>query len=456
MNRPVLAITSSGISSLACVAASIVGLTQGPGEHTTWIIAFYISAAIMAVWTYSAAGAIIWIDEQRINIRMASSQLRLEDHAQQQFWSSISHDLRTPLNAVLGYTELLIEETPEGTPAIFRNDLERVKAAGFELLTLVNDLLAIADIRSGHNAPHLESTNIDRLINKIETVLAPTAEQLNNRLVFTRPDDNFPVRTDAVRLERILIALGTNAVKFTAEGKVEIVVSRDADTRQLTCRVIDTGRGIDPRDLTAIFQPFAELHDRGKNSGIGLAMCKHLVEEMGGSISVDSVLGKGSTFTVCLPFEEVNRQLEGEDGNAPATNLRRVLIIDENEDTADLLSRQLKRSGCKVMLSLDGAFGLDVAINLQPEIIIIDVDLKSIDGWAALTRLNQDVRTRDIPVVVCSDHDERSRAHSLGIDTCLIKPVTGATVLHGIQRAIQRGTAAVQQQPPISASPRGS
>lgn len=352
----------------------------------------------------------------------------------QQYLSRISHELRTPLNSILGYTELALDDADVPADSTARSDIEKVRTAGLDLLALVNDMLAISEPETEESTSVFEPVRIQHLVAEVATLIAPLAERSANRLDVILPEESLMVRIDSRRFERILLALLTNAVKFTRDGIITLDVG--AGDNALHIRIADTGIGIDPQHLADISEAFsgsAPAVQTGQNLGLGLSVCKRLVDELGGTITVASEPDHGTSFQIILPAQSTTTDPAARDMLWNREQLD-ALVIDEVDDSSDLLARYLKKAGCKVTVSNDGAGGKEIAVLMQPALIVLDVDLQSIDGWSVLQHLQFDQRTHDIPVIITSVKNVHRRAISQGARDCLIKPVSAIALKNALIR----------------------
>lgn len=367
---------------------------------------------------------------RRLDQRLAAS-----DTAEKRFWSSLSHDLRTPLNSIIGYAELMLDEEPKEANRTFRTDLERIKSAGFDLLVKINELLAVSELKTGASDPHIEATDICNLVNDIAVVLAPLAARQETELRLQLPEEPCVLRTDGIRLEKLLLALVTNAIKSAPGGSIVLQADFDDAKERLQLIVNDSGCVICPDQVATIIEPETPADETSQGPGLGLSFCRYLVEELGGTVSVENRTNQPGVCMISIPAEkEIPAQVDNEQEANIDSTPPNVLVIDENEDAADVLSRHLRRFGCHVTISVDGAFGKDLAVDLQPDLVIMEVDMTSIDGWALLQHLKYDSRTRNIPVVICSSMDMRKRAHELGAADYLLKPVTATSAIASLMQ----------------------
>jgi len=247
--------------------------------------------------------------EDLVAVRTAeleAAKLKAEesDHLKSAFLASMSHELRTPLNSIIGFTGILLQEMAGPMNDEQKKQLSMVKGSSSHLLDLINDVLDISKIESGRLEVHGEAFKIDILLIMTVSSLRPFAEKKGLTLEYDLEPDLPELHSDKRRLEQVLINLINNAIKFTDEGSIQVVCSRKADA--LSIEVIDTGIGLKEENQSFVFQTFRQV-DTGLNrvkegSGLGLAICKRLTELLGGTIGLESTEGKGSTFSVLIPF----------------------------------------------------------------------------------------------------------------------------------------------------------
>jgi signal transduction histidine kinase/CheY-like chemotaxis protein len=373
---------------------------------------------------------------QRLN-----KELEKASQAKNEFLSRMSHEFRTPLAAIMGFSELLaladLDEKKRGWA-------ETIQRAGNHLLRLVDEVLDISRIEAGELPLSVEPIEIGPLLDDVTELVQPIAD---GRGVTIRPpeitDRSGYVHADNQRLKQVLINLLSNALKYNREGG-EVRISVDpVGSDRMRIAVSDTGPGIDADSLAKLFTPFERLHAGAEveGTGLGLALSRTLVEAMGGRIEVESELGKGSTFTVELgrgepaaveAATEEERELVAErsyDGE------RRLLYIEDTVANLRLVEEILEsRPSVKLLPAGMGRLGLELAVEHRPDLILLDLHLPDIDGEQVLAGLRADERTRDIPVVVLSaDATQRAREPVLqdGARAYLTKPI-GVRELLGV------------------------
>jgi PAS domain S-box-containing protein len=376
-------------------------------------------------------------------LELARDQANEANRAKSTFLAQMSHELRTPLNAIIGYSELLQEEAEAEGRQEFVPDLRKIVDAGNHLLTLINDVLDLSKIEAGKMELCVEPFELAPLVGSVVSTIAPLADKNANTLEVSCPAQVGVVRSDPTRVRQVLFNLLSNACKFTSRGKVSLEVTRatvdGADWVTLTVR--DTGRGIKAAELGKIFQPFvqgdASTTRQYGGTGLGLAISQRFCRMMGGEITVESEWGKGSTFTVRLPAEPGRRPAAPAAPTtaapaAPAAARREpagsnpVLVVDDDMAVRDLLQRFLTKEGFQVLTASSGEEGLQLAKQLRPSAITLDVLMPGMDGWSVLTSLKADPETSDIPVIMLTILDNKNLGHSLGATDYLTKPLDRA------------------------------
>lgn len=234
------------------------------------------------------------------------------------------------------------------------------------------------------------------------------------------------------KLRQALFNLLSNASKFTEQGTISLDVAREDDGNRITFRVMDTGIGMNPEQVRKLFQAFSQADAattrKYGGTGLGLALTRRFCEMMGGAVTVESEVGKGSTFTVWLPAEVRDPKSEPARRSAPLLDLPNhpagtVLVIDDDPSVLDLLGRFLRREGFAVVTASSGEDGLRLAREVGPDAITLDVMVPGMDGWAVLSALKADERLCDIPVIMLTIVDDRNLGYALGASDYLTKPI---------------------------------
>ncbi|MGD8939635.1 MAG: ATP-binding protein [Gammaproteobacteria bacterium] len=247
------------------------------------------------------------VSERTSELEVARDHALAANKAKTQFLANMSHELRTPLNAIIGYSEMLEEGALEERRSNDLADLKKINYAGKHLLEMINDILDLSKIESGEMSLKREPVNIQTLLQNIIETIHPMLKQNNNAIVVKIDSDLSTINVDKLRLRQVLLNLVSNANKFTNNGTIELqaMMCNAGNKQYVEISVRDTGIGISEKDMIAIFNPFTQVDNtytrQYAGSGLGLAISQNLCRMMGGDLSVESVLGKGSVFTVSLP-----------------------------------------------------------------------------------------------------------------------------------------------------------
>ncbi|MCW5636185.1 MAG: PAS domain S-box protein [Rubrivivax sp.] len=386
------------------------------------------------------------VEERTAALAAARDEAERANRAKSEFLSRMSHELRTPLNAILGFGQLLMME-PDGKESTAAK-VRQILAAGQHLLTLINDVLDLARIEAGHLAVSHEAVALAPLVADCLTMLRTQASARGITLVAPPADRDCQVRADRTRLKQVLLNLLGNAVKYNREEGRVAVRFEDRGEAWRVC-IDDTGPGLDPGQVARLFVPFERLeavHTGIEGTGIGLALSRRLVELMHGTIGVDSEPGRGSTFWVQLakadegpaPAPPANRPSQAATP-APATPAAFELLCIEDNPTNMLLVEHMVslRPQWRLLPAPSPAAGLELARRRQPRLVLLDIHLPEMDGWAVMRVLREDPATRDIPVVAVSAQAmpaDLARGRAVGFADYLTKPLDLARLLEVLDR----------------------
>ena len=370
------------------------------------------------------------------NERLAQATQEADDanRAKSSFLANMSHELRTPMNAIIGYSEMLMEDAEDLELEGFGADLQKIHGAGRHLLALINDVLDLSKIEAGRMDLYLEVFELDSLVDDVVSTVDSLVQKNRNTLVVERSGELGRVKCDLTKLRQMFFNLLSNAGKFTKDGQIGLSVERVAEGEDdwIVFRVSDSGIGIPPEKFATLFEEFSQAEATTTRNyggtGLGLAITKRFCEMMGGTISVESEPGRGSTFTVRLPAEVVeadertseSRSLDNSEDLVPGGC---VVVIDDDENSLDLIRRSLERDGHRVAIARSGDEGIRLARELRPILITLDVLMPGKDGWAVLRELKADPELHDIPVVMISMLDGSDMGFALGATDYLAKPV---------------------------------
>ncbi len=361
------------------------------------------------------------------------------NRAKSSFLAAMSHELRTPLNAILGFSRLMSGD--EGATETQRNHLGIILKSGEHLLSLINSVLDLAKIEAGKITAEPGDVDLGELLTDTIEMLRMRAEAKGLRLALDQ-SSSFPrfVNTDAAKLRQIIINLVGNAIKFTERGEISIKLSvlsqqsHDGNLLPLLFEISDTGPGIAPGDVEHLFKPFAQAHHKKltEGTGLGLSIAKEYVKLLGGSISVESDLGKGSTFRfniACHPVDSAHINAL----HAPDTRIEaienatacRILVVEDQPDNRQLLQSLLEPFGFQYREALNGEEAIAIARDWQPQVILMDRRMPVMDGLSAtleLRKLALEPKPIIIAVTAHAYREERQEMLDAGCDSFLRKP----------------------------------
>jgi PAS domain S-box-containing protein len=356
--------------------------------------------------------------ENNVELERAKAAAEKANLAKSEFLSSMSHELRSPLNAILGFAQILSSDAPPPSASQI-SYIEPILRAGWYLLDLINEILDLAQIESGKLAISLEPTSVAEVMAECQAMIEPQGQKRGIAMTF--PDFDMPcfVDADRIRLKQVIINLLSNAIKYNRPNGTVVVTCERAACEESTngrvrISVRDTGRGLPPEMLSQLFQSFNRLgRETGaeEGTGIGLVMSKKLVELMGGTIGVESMVGAGSVFwfdlnSAVAPRVELPAAEAAESTAAqPQCGMtQRTLLYVEDNPANLLLVEQLigRRSDMRLLSAKDGNLGIQTARAAQPEVILMDINLPGISGIEALKILREYPETSHIPVIALS------------------------------------------------------
>jgi diguanylate cyclase (GGDEF)-like protein/PAS domain S-box-containing protein len=391
--------------------------------------------------------------ERTEELERTNRELERLNQVKGRFISNTSHELRTPLNSILGFSDVLLEKSFGPLNESQERYVKNIHAAGRHLLELINNVLDIAKIDAGKFEIIYETFCAADFFNEVTSIMMPLAEKKSIDVAVEQEQEVDFITADRVKLKQVLYNLLSNAIKFTPEGgKIGISVAYDDSTGGLSpvsqpkgdllkFSVWDTGVGIGPGDKERIFDEFEQvdstLSREYGGAGLGLALSKKLVELHGGTISVESSLGKGSIFTFTVPVtsgietappeeesEAVGLTFPWMKDEAPL-----ILVVEDDSATAELLTLHLTQAGYKVAHAYNGEEAIQKAQTMRPFAITLDVMLPKKDGWEVLQTLKGDPKTSDIPIIIHSIIDNKELAFALGATDYLMKPLDKEALL---------------------------
>jgi PAS domain S-box-containing protein len=365
--------------------------------------------------------------ETMASLRAAREAADAANVSKSQFLASMSHELRTPLNAIIGYSEILREEAEDDGRSSDIADIERILNSARQLLHLINDILDLSKIEAGRMEVSAAEFDVRAMIEDAAATVRPSIEKNGNALKVDVVGPLGAANTDAFKLNQCLLNLLSNAAKFTRNGVLTIHARRDvtAEGDWLELSVSDTGIGMTDEQVARLFTAFVQAETttarRFGGTGLGLAITRSMIELLGGVVAVKSAPGKGSTFTLRLPAVAPANTAPARVDIAAAAGQgrdRTVLVIDDEESARDLAGRSLLRLGFHVRSAATGAEGIALARSLEPNLIVLDMNLPDVSGFDVLDAL----ASSGIPIVVHSVNHERDRTLKAGACQHLVKP----------------------------------
>jgi PAS domain S-box-containing protein len=395
-------------------------------------------------------------------LRISNTELARMTRLKDEFLANMSHELRTPLNVILGVSEALLEGAYGPLSPQHQKSLTLVDASGHHLLDLINDILDVAKIESGQLELKPTRVSVKYICEASLSLVRPLAIQQQVELTCEINTDCPFIYVDDRRIRQVLINLLNNAIKFTPSGgTVVLVVNQHPLSKTLEFHVQDTGIGIAPEHLTQLFQPFMQidssLNREYAGTGLGLALVKRIMDLHGGTVSVNSHLGQGSCFTVSLPISHQPQEIHP-DSQPRSRHYRRhpdpsptksslshhpemplILLAEDNIMNVEIMQDYLHMHGYQVQVAENGLVAIELAPQLQPDLILMDIQMPKMDGLEAMQRLRANPLTQAIPIVALTaltmpgDADKCLRA---GANAYLSKPVRLKELLALVQQSL--------------------
>ena len=382
------------------------------------------------------------------NIELENEKKRTDDANEtlKRFLATFSHELRAPLNAIVGFSEILTADLNALPPEKVSDFMRNINESGKHLQGLINDILDLSKIEAGKMELHLDAYPVSYFVESVERVMQAALQQKNAKLVFEISPEIEQLVVDQTRFKQVLVNLVSNAIKYSnKEGVITVAVRRFVN--EIEVEVRDQGLGIKPEDLAKLFNAFQQgKNARGsaEGTGLGLVISKRLVELHGGRIWVESEWGKGSTFCFRIPMVLAGEVIESADqlvhaareqlAGLPGGEKPLVLIIEDNQQAAQLIQVYLQEAGYRTEFARDGAEGLEKAKRLKPNIITLDMIMPIKDGWQVLKELKRHPICKNIPIVIISITDEKKLGFSMGAVDYFVKPVNREELLKVMQK----------------------
>jgi PAS domain S-box-containing protein len=398
------------------------------------------------------------VDELRTkNIELESqTQKTLEaSDTLKKFLATFSHELRSPLNSIIGFSELLTTQLDGLSQESIQEFMKNINTSGRHLQQIINDILDLSKIEAGRMELHIASYPASYFEESVKRVLSAAIAEKQIDLIFTLSPEIEEIVVDQTRFKQILINLVSNAIKFSnPRGRVSVTSERIGNDLQFVVR--DEGIGIKPEELPSLFRPFRQAASgreyNHQGMGLGLAISKKLVELHGGAIWVESEWGRGTRvcFKVPMVVDTTSERmlqagmlldaLQRENPGPPGAGQPLALIVEDVPQASELLRMYIESAGYRVEIARDGVQAVDMAKRLHPSVITLDLMLPVKDGWQVLKELKRHPLCRHIPIIVVSIIDEKNIGFSLGAVDYFVKPVSKDELVQALNRVhlIQR------------------
>ena len=446
-----------GLKTLIVMPLIVQGELQGILEVSTIKQKEFIDRQleVLSVAANDLAGG---MSRKRLVDELRMKNLELETQTQKtleasdtlkKFLAMFSHELRSPLNSIIGFSELLTAQFDELPLETVQDFMKNINTSGRHLQQIINDILDLSKMEAGNMELHIASYPISYFRETVERVLASDIAAKEVRLEFDVSSEPDELVVDQTRFKQILLNLVSNAIKFSNPyGPVIVKVERVENDIQF--KVSDEGVGIRPEELPSLFKPFKQApsgKERNKGGmGLGLAITKKLVELHGGTIGIESEWGKGTTVTFRIPMvvDETSEQvlqtemlleaLQRENKTLANGEKPLALLVEDAEQAAELLQRYIESAGYRVEVARNGVDAVDMAKRLCPNVITLDLQLPLKDGWQVMKELKSHPLCKHIPIVIVSIVDEKNLGFSLGAVDYFVKPVNRDDLIEALDR----------------------
>jgi signal transduction histidine kinase/ActR/RegA family two-component response regulator len=368
-------------------------------------------------------------------LEIKSAELAVASRHKSEFLASMSHELRTPLNAVIGFSEVLLDRLFGELNDRQDEYVRDIWTSGRHLLELLNEILDLSKVEAGQMVLEPTTFEVSAALDYALSLVRDRAVRHGIVVSVDVAEDVTTIESDELRFKQVVLNLVSNAVKFTPDGGRIDVHAWIVDD-ELSVTVSDTGAGIPEEDRERIFESFQQGHRgvaREEGTGLGLTLCRRIMELFGGRLWLETELGTGSTFGVALPVRPRPRPEQGTVTPADPTR-QTVLLVDDDRSSLDLVSAYLEGLPARLERARDGAEAIRLVGELRPDVVILDIRLPQVDGWQVMAALRAEPATSAIPIIVTTVVDDRARGLALGAEEYLLKPVRRDDLLEALAR----------------------
>jgi signal transduction histidine kinase/DNA-binding response OmpR family regulator/ligand-binding sensor domain-containing protein len=378
-------------------------------------------------------------------LQVKNEQAEEANRAKSIFLANMSHELRTPMNAIIGFSEILVERLDGRIEPKYVGFLRSILQSGQHLLSIINDILDLSKVEAGKMELYPETFPLRAAIESVCAVMKGLSAKKSVTFEVDVADELREIETDHAKFKQILYNLLSNAVKFSRPHNTVTIRARLASATQVAITVVDRGIGIAPEHVGVIFDEFRQIDTATSRTyggtGLGLSLVKKFVELQRGSVSVTSTLGEGSEFTFVLPLRfagtAIPSPIVGRDGVViPAGE--RVLVVEDEDEAFETISAYLHSAGYVPIRARSGEEALKLARVMRPRAITLDLVLPGIEGWQVLKALKADATTCDVPVIIVSMLDNRELALAIGAEDYFVKPVEWPRLLRRLAEITRR------------------
>ena len=376
-------------------------------------------------------------------VEESADSLRRLSEVKSRVVSNVSHEFRTPLNSIIGLTNILLSRADGDLTPEQEKQIGFIRRSAESLTELVNDLLDLSSIEAGKVAFRPSTFTVAALFAALRGMMRPLVQTTAVSITFDAPEDDISLETDEGKMSQVMRNLLSNALKFTPDGEVRVSAAQDGDDVLLS--VSDTGIGIAEADHERVFEEFTQLDSplqrRVKGTGLGLALSRRLAAILGGTLTVQSRLGEGATFTLRVPrvHPEVSEMAAMEERSRSLDPRRApILVLEDDRQTLFLYERYLRDAGFQILpaRSIDDA--REAMRRVRPAAIVLDVMLEGETSWAFLAELKASPDTSDIPTLVVTITNREDRARALGADEFFVKPLDQEWMVRKLQQLARR------------------